>query len=80
VDEGGAMAKARGGEGGKRMGRPPSGLPRIPVALTIRGTDHWKQWVVGYAEETGLDYSELVAVALAEKARREKRLPPPSRT
>lgn len=62
-----------------RVGRPPSGRPRLPVALTIKGNEAWKRWVDEYAEAKGTTPADLIEQALASMARRDKRQPPPRR-
>ncbi len=62
-----------------RVGRPPSGRGRLPVALTIKGNDAWKRWVEEYAEAKGTTPTDLIEQALASLAKRDKRPAPPRR-
>ena len=62
-----------------RLGRPPSGRPRLPIALTIKGNDAWKLWVEEYAEAKGTTPADLIEQALASLAKRDKRQAPPKR-
>jgi hypothetical protein len=62
-----------------RVGRPPSGRPRLPIVLTIKGNDAWKRWVEEYAEAKGTTPADLIEQALASMARRDKHPAPPSR-
>jgi hypothetical protein len=63
----------------RRVGRPPSGRGRLPIALTIKGNDAWKRWVEEYAEAKGTTPADLIDQALASMARRDKRPTPPCR-
>jgi len=62
-----------------RLGRPPSGRGRLPVALTIKGNDAWKRWVEEYAKTKDTTPTDLIEQALASMAKRDKHLAPPSR-
>ena len=62
-----------------RMGRPPSGRGRLPIALSMKGNDAWKRWVEEYATAKGTTPSGLIDQALASMARRDKRPAPPRR-
>lgn len=62
------------------MARPPSGLPRAPVALSMRASPEWADWVRALAARSGDDgVSALVERLLAEKARRLGHPAPPPR-
>jgi hypothetical protein len=62
-----------------RLGRPPSGRGRLPIALSMKGNDAWKSWLEEYAEAKGTTPSDLIDQALAAMARRDKRPAPPRR-
>lgn len=59
------------------MPRPPSGLPRAPVALSLRGSPEWADWARDLAAQSGAGtLAGLVERLLAKEAKR-RRLPPP---
>lgn len=62
-----------------RLGRPPSERGRLPIILTLKGTQEWKDWLDAYAVERGITPSELVESALRAMAKRHRREEPPRR-
>lgn len=55
----------------KTAGRKPSGQPRKPVAVTLKGSEEWKSWLEDLARSSRLDVSKLIDRALVEFAKRE---------
>lgn len=60
-------------------GRPKSEEGPTKQILTLRGREDYKEWLVEFAEAAGSQLAELVADALAEKAKRDGFRNPPRR-
>jgi hypothetical protein len=78
---GGAMSKieAEAGGGKPRRGRPPSPRGRLPLVLSMKGNPAWKEWLLQYAEAKGVTPTDLIDLALAQMAKRDRQPTPPSR-
>ena len=63
-----------------KRGRPPSIRGAMPIALTIRAGEPWRQWLDAYAKWKGESAAVLVEQALAQMAKRDKQPMPPSRS
>jgi hypothetical protein len=62
------MAKKKGrGEDRKKPGPAPTG--RLPVALTVKGTPEWKEWIEAGAKFCLTDVSKLVDIAVTRYLR-----------
>lgn len=59
-----ARKATKSGEERRRPGPPPTG--RRPTALTVKGSEEWREWVERGAKFCRTDSSKLVDAALAE--------------
>jgi hypothetical protein len=71
--EGGSVA------GSAKRGRPRSVRGAMPIALTLRAGEAWRQWLDAYGEAKGMTSADLVELALAQMAKRDKHPTPPKR-
>lgn len=63
----------------KKMGRPPIDRPKVPNALSVRGTQEWRDWLAEIAETLRVTPTQLIDMGLAEIAAKHKLKPPPRR-
>jgi hypothetical protein len=59
--------KAGGGKPKKKPGPVPTG--RLPVALTVKGSPEWKEWIEAGAKFCLTDVSKLVDIAVTKYLR-----------
>lgn len=64
------MAKAKKGEP-SRAGRKPSGEPRKSLAVTLKGSAEWKEWLEALARHARLDVAKLIDRAVIDFAKKE---------
>lgn len=59
--------------------RNPTGRPRLPSALTLKGGQAWRDWLAAYARHKGMDRTKVVDKALALMAACDNYKLPPDR-
>ena len=64
----------------KRGPKPKPEAGRLKNAVAMRGTEAWTAWLNGWAADLGMPATVLIDQALREKAKRDGREAPPSRT
>lgn len=63
----------------KKMGRPKREGPKMPNALSIRGSLEWREWLARVAKQQRVTPTQAIDLALVEWAKRAKLDPPPRR-
>lgn len=59
----------------KTTGSPKRSGPAPAIAVTLRGSPEWKEWVEGLAEDRRLDVAKLIDCALIDYAKTHGYLP-----